>query len=100
MATVERRPPATNGATPNWFDNADRVTTVATPASAGGQASQVTTSFYDSMGRVWRRVLPDGASVTNDYFLTGELKKTSGARTYPAAYTYDYAGRLATLSTW
>jgi len=45
-------------------------------------------------------VQPDGGVVANAYFLTGELQQTSGARTYPVVYTYDYAGRMATMTTW
>ena len=45
-------------------------------------------------------VQPDGTSVFTEYYLTGELKKTWGSRTYPVEYTYDYAGRMKTLKTW
>jgi integrase len=69
-------------------------------APAAGQAPQTTTSYFDNLGRAWRVVQPDGASVTNEYHLTGELKKTSGARTYPVEYTHDHAGRMATMTTW
>jgi RHS repeat-associated protein len=55
---------------------------------------------YDALGRVWRTLLPDGTSVTNEYFLTGLRKKTYGSRTYPVEYTYDAQGRLKTLTTW
>lgn len=27
-------------------------------------------------------------------------RRSYGARTYPVAYTYDYAGRLKTMTTW
>jgi len=41
--------------------------------------------------------LADNGVVTNQYWDTGELKKTFGARTYTVEYTYDYAGRLKTM---
>jgi len=37
---------------------------------------------------------------TNEYYLTGLYRKTSGARVYPVEYTFDYAGRLGTMTTW
>lgn len=91
---------ARNGTTTLIYDDADRVTSVTTPVPASGQSSQTTTSYYDDLGRVWKTVQPDGAAVTNEFHLTGELKKTYGARTYPVEYTYDYAGRMQTLKTW
>ena len=52
------------------------------------------------MGRVWKTTLPDNTSVTNEFFATGLLKKSSGSRTYPVEYTYDFAGRMKTMKTW
>ena len=52
------------------------------------------------MGRVWKTIHPDGATVTNVFNLNGSLQRTSGARTYPVEYTYDYAGRMKPLTTW
>lgn len=91
---------ARNGTTSYIFDDADRATAVTTPIPAAGQAPQTSTTYYDNMGRGGRVVQPDGASVTNEYHLTGELKRTSGARTYPVEYTYDYTGRMKTMTTW
>jgi hypothetical protein len=34
------------------------------------------------------------------YLATSELATNSGARTYPVAYSYDYAGRMETMQTW
>jgi len=28
------------------------------------------------------------------------MQKTFGSRTYPVGYTYDYAGRMKTMTTW
>ena len=91
---------ARNGTTTLIYDDADRVTSVTTPVPASGQSSQTTSSYYDELGRVWRTVQPDSTSVTNEFHLTGELKKTYGSRTYPVEHTYDYAGRMKTLKTW
>jgi len=84
---------ARTGATTFSYDNADRTASV----SAGGQ----TTSYsYDGLGRQTRVTLPDNGMVNFAYCATGELATNSGARTYPVAYTYDYAGRMKTMSTW
>lgn len=84
---------ARNGDTTYTYNNADQRLSM----SVGGQ----TTSWaYDSMGRVGTNTLPDNAKVYFEYYATGELKKTSGARTYPVEYTYDYAGRMKTMKTW
>ncbi len=45
-------------------------------------------------------VQPDGTSVTFEYYLTRELKRQYGSRTYPVAYSYDYAGRMQTMTNW
>jgi len=41
-----------------------------------------------------------GGIVTTEYYPTGQVKKTAGARTYPVEYTYDPQGRVKTLKTW
>ena len=51
---------------------------------------------YDNRGRVFKTTYPDATSMTNEYFLTGELKKTYGSRTYPVEYTYH--GRRGQIS--
>ena len=43
---------AHTGTTTNSFDNADRVTSVSTPAPASGQAPQITATAYNNMGWV------------------------------------------------
>jgi hypothetical protein len=43
---------------------------------------------------------PDGASTYAAYLLTGEPATNWGARVYPVGYTYDYAGRMKTMTTW
>jgi RHS repeat-associated protein len=91
---------ARNGATTYAYNAADQVVTMTTPAPGGGYAAQTTTTLYDSSGRAWKTVLPDGTSTTNEFHLTGQLKKTSGSRTYPVEYTYDSQGRMKTMKTW
>ena len=58
----------------------------------------MTQTEYDAMGRASRVIYPDGASLTNEYYLTGALKAKHGARTYPVAYTYDAQGRMKTMT--
>jgi hypothetical protein len=41
-----------------------------------------------------------GASVTNEWYDTGQIKRTTGSRTYPVEFSYDYAGRKQTMKTW
>ena len=43
---------------------------------------------------------PFSTNALNEYYPTGLLKKTYGARTYPVEYTYDYAGRVQNMTTW
>lgn len=91
---------ARNGTTTFIYDDADRRVSVTTPIPASGQSAQTTTTYYDDLGRVWRTVQPDGTSVTNEYHLTMEPKKTYGSRVYPEERGYDYSGRMKTLKTW
>jgi hypothetical protein len=43
---------------------------------------------------------PDGAVVTNAFLANGLMQKTWGSRLYPVEYTFDYAGRMRTMTTW
>jgi hypothetical protein len=45
-------------------------------------------------------VQSENTSLTNEYHLTGLLKKAYGSRTYPVEYTYDTQGRMKTMKTW
>ena len=89
---------ARNGKTSYTFNDADQVATVTTPNP--GDEPQVTTTFYNNMGRVTGVLHPDNATSTNTYFTNGLLKKISGSRTYPVEYSYDSQGRLRTNKTW
>jgi RHS repeat-associated protein len=91
---------ARNGTTTYGFNNADQITSATTPPPGSGQSQQTTSFNYDALGRMTNSVLPDGGSVTNELYLTGELRKSTGTRTYPAGYSYDYQGRLQTMTNW
>jgi RHS repeat-associated protein len=62
--------------------------------SPGGDSLLTLTRYYDPMGRVLRRVFPDGTSQTNEYQPSGLLVRASGARLYPVELQYDSQGRL------
>jgi RHS repeat-associated protein len=92
---------ARNGTATYSYNSADLVASVTLPnPGTPGGAPQTTTTFYNRMLQATNVVNPDGTGVTNTYLLTGELSQTWGTRTYPAAYTYDYAGRMKTMQTW
>ena len=92
---------ARNGATTYGYNNADLVTSVTTPNPGGvGGSPETTLTYYSTMLQATNMVQPDNSSVTNLFLLTGELGKQYGSRTYPVAYTYDYAGRLKTMTNW
>jgi len=91
---------ARNGATPYGYNNADQLTSVTTPPPGIGQGSQTTTTYFDNMGRATNVFLADLTTVTNEYYLTGELRKTFGSRSYPVGYGYDAQGRMKTMTNW
>jgi hypothetical protein len=80
---------ARNGTTTTTFNAADLPYTVTTPAPGSGQPAQTTTTYYSKLLQATNILYPDGTGVTNEYYLTGQLKKTSGSRTYPVEYRYD-----------
>jgi len=89
-----------NGTKTSYFNNADQVNGVTTPSPDGVLGGEVTTNFFDNMGRMTGSVLPDNTSVTNLYTSKGELQQTSGSRTYPVGYGYDAQGRMTTMTNW
>ena len=91
---------ARNGTTAFTFNNADQIETQTTPPPGPGQPALQTRLFYDSLSRLARALLPDNTSTTNEFHLTGDLKKTVGSLAYPAEYFYDAQGRLTNLTTW
>lgn len=89
-----------NGTTTYTFNNADFVASVTTPDPGSGGSAQTTTTYYNTMMQATNVVQSDGVGVTNEYYLTGEQKCSYGVRTYPVAYSYDYAGRMKTMTNW
>ena len=73
--------------------------TTPNPGTLGG-SPQTTLTYYNPMLQATNVVQPDGTSVTSEYYLTGELKRQYGSRTYPVGYGYDYAGRMNTMTNW
>jgi RHS repeat-associated protein len=90
---------ARNGTTTLGFDNADLVTTNTTP-NPGGGSPEVTITSYNNMLQATGMTQPDGTTVNSSYLLTGELGLQYGSRTYPVGYSYDYAGRMQTMTNW
>jgi RHS repeat-associated protein len=91
---------ARNGATTTFYNNADQQVATVTPSPDGIQSGQLTTNILDNMGRVIQTINPDATVVTNFYFANGLCQETCGSRTYPVQFTYDYAGRMKTMTTW
>ncbi|HEY5912156.1 MAG TPA: RHS repeat-associated core domain-containing protein [Verrucomicrobiae bacterium] len=91
---------ARNGTTTYYFNNADQVSGVLTPPPASGQSGQLTTHYFDNMGRQTATTLPDNTSVTNVFYATGQPKLAYGSRAYPVGYSYDAQGRMKTMTNW
>ena len=91
---------ARNGTATNEFDTLDRVIARATPTPGNGDSSQRTGYRFDALGRVVIVTNADNTLLYKEYFDSGELKKTWGAREYPVEYGYDAQGRMTTMKTW
>ncbi len=91
---------ARNGATTYSFNAADLVSSVTTPAPGTGQPAQTTSTAYNLMLQATNVVYADGTSLTNEFYPSGELKRTYGSRTYPVGYGYSPQGRLTTMTNW
>ena len=52
------------------------------------------------MGRATNVFLADLTTVTNEYYLTGALRRTFGSRSYPVGYGYDVQGRMTKMTNW
>jgi RHS repeat-associated protein len=90
-----------NGTTSYAFNNADLVTSVTTPdPGVIGDAPQTTTTVYNNMLQATSVIQPDSGAVSNEYYLTGDLKRMYGARTYPVGYGYDAQGRMKYMTNW
>lgn len=90
---------ARNGTTFYTYDNKDQVLSVTLPPADGSTSAQVQNYTYDSAGNVTVTQLADSSKTYNEYYLTGDLKLTSGSQTYKQEYTYDSQGRRLTLTT-
>ncbi|EDY16084.1 YD repeat protein [Chthoniobacter flavus Ellin428] len=91
---------ARDGTTSHSYYADDQIQSTTMPAPGDGSPAQTTTYFYEALtGRLQGVRQPDGGVISNEYWPTGELKKTSGIRTYPEEYTYDLQGRVKTLTT-
>jgi RHS repeat-associated protein len=92
---------ARNGTTTYGYNNADLVTSVTTPnpGTIGGAPETTLTSYNTTLQPV-SVTQPDATVVNSVYLLTGELGVQNGSRTYPVAYSYDYAGRMQTMTNW
>jgi RHS repeat-associated protein len=93
------------GVTSYTYAQDGQVLTITTPdpdstRSGPGYDPQVTAYRYDTAGRVDRVTGSDGAQTFTEYFPSGQVKKTWGARVYPQAYAYDAQRRVRTLTTW
>jgi YD repeat-containing protein len=91
---------ARNGTTFTSYNAADQPEFVTTPNPGDGQGPQTTQTFYDTSGRTIGLWLPDGATTTNEYHLTGLLKRTYGSRSYPVGYGHDAQGRMTSMTNW
>jgi RHS repeat-associated protein len=76
------------------YDDADRPIASETNGPEGLRRTQFQ---YDSNGRRTKMIHPDGGVVNYEYFPTGELKKSSGARTYTQEFSFEDGGRIKTL---
>jgi RHS repeat-associated protein len=90
---------ARNGTTSFGFNNADLVATNITP-NPGGSSPEITVTLYDNMLRPYSLIQPDNTTVSTIYSLNGEIILKRGSRTYPVGYSYDYAGRVKTMTNW
>ena len=105
LGRTETATDARNGATTITYYVDDRLksSTTPDPDGAGPEVPRTTTISYDIAGRRQSTTLPDHTEaspkvVSYNYYPTGELQESSGARSYTTAYTYDFAGRMKTLT--
>ncbi len=92
---------ARNGTAVYTYNDADLVTAVTTPSPGTlGGSSQTTMTQYSKSLQVTNVIQPDNSAVTNIYLPTGEIALSYGSRTYPVGYSYDYAGRVKTMTNW
>ena len=85
------------------------VTFDGSPLYVEDRGGRVTTYTYDHRGRRTEIDAPDTTvagggnlenKTTSHYFPDGSLKEVVGHQTYRTTYTYDFAGRMKTMSTY
>ena len=90
---------ARNGTTTLGFNNADLVATNTSP-NPGGGSPEITITSYNNLMQPTNVIQPDNTAVSSAYLFTGELGLQYGSRIYPVGYSYDYAGRMQTMTNW
>ncbi|MDX2109175.1 MAG: LamG-like jellyroll fold domain-containing protein [Verrucomicrobiota bacterium] len=108
LASTESLKDGSGNRTDYTYFNDGRLATVTTPdpdtAQSGTGQNRQTTSFtyaFDAaLGETVTQTLPDATTQTTEYTPTGEERRKYGSQTYPTAMTYDYSGRMKTLTTW
>jgi RHS repeat-associated protein len=91
---------ARTGSATNYFNAMNLVAGTASPQPGSGQSSQVTSNIFDTVGRITTNILTDGTVVTNEYYPTGQLKRSYGSRAYPVGYGYDAQLRMTKMTNW
>lgn len=73
----------------------------ATQSGPGYDPQQTSFTYADSAAGITRTTtLPDTTQRTESFAPTGDLLSVEGSQTYPVSYSYDYAGRMQTQTTW
>lgn len=84
-----------------YYDNDALASVIAPdPDGTGSLGVLETTYIYDDLGRQTQTILPDANSIYTVYNEKGQVEKTYGSQQNPVEYTYDYAGRQKTMTTW
>jgi hypothetical protein len=91
---------ARNATNVYFFDVLDRVVVSRTPAPDAVNPAQTNAFRFDALGRITAITNAEGSVLYKQYFDSGELKATWGAREYPVEYAYDAQGRMTTMKTW
>lgn len=90
-----------NGVTAYTYYDDGRIASITTPDPGSG--AQVTTYAYTNSvanGQTTTVTLPDESEQLTEYTKAGQQKRSSGDQTYRVEYTYDYAGRMETMTTF
>lgn len=76
------------------------VSSITSPPPGSGQSGLTTTVHYNTMMQPTNVVYPDGTSASITYTLCGDVRQVSGSGVYPAAFMYDYNGRMTNMTAW